>query len=513
MIHPKWPLCWIICAELLCTQLVAWAGDPAAGVDDLVGALRAQGGVPGLALVVVKDDKVVVARGYGARTEGKRDPVDADTLFGIASLTKAFTATGIAMLVDRRKLGFDDTLATALPGFRVADPYVSAHLTLRDALAHRTGTSSSDLLWYAHKDASVSSLIGRLGALPQASSLREQFGYSNLMYMVAGELLARRSGIDWDRFVATEMFAPLGMTRSSTDPLTLAATANVATPHIRSGAHVAQVPHHGYKNIAASGSIYSSANDMARWMRFLLNDGQVDGRRLVGHDALAQTMTPQMLIGPTGPADDLLFPRANFIGYAMGWFVSDYRGRKTLSHTGSIDGMAAFIALLPEERLGVAVLTNLEGDMARAVIRNWLFDRYLGANDTDWQPQYSRWNELIQTRHEKAAADQRNSRVTGTRPTLPLPGYVGWFENALLGDVEVRVDATKKLEWRFESLPFAPLRHWQYDSFQIQWPTVEMNEPPVSLLSFQLGADGAPARIVISSRALPEDAVFNAAQR
>jgi CubicO group peptidase (beta-lactamase class C family) len=513
MIHPKWPLCWIICAELLCTQLVAWAGDPAAGVDDLVGALRAQGGVPGLALVVVKDDKVVVARGYGARTDGKRDPVDADTLFGIASLTKAFTATGIAMLVDRRKLGFDDTLATALPGFRVADPYVSAHLTLRDALAHRTGTSSSDLLWYAHKDASVSSLIGRLGALPQASSLREQFGYSNLMYMVAGELLARRSGIDWDRFVATEMFAPLGMTRSSTDPLTLAATANVATPHIRSGAHVAQVPHHGYKNIAASGSIYSSANDMARWMRFLLNDGQVDGRRLVGHDALAQTMTPQMLIGPTGPADDLLFPRANFIGYAMGWFVSDYRGRKTLSHTGSIDGMAAFIALLPEERLGVAVLTNLEGDMARAVIRNWLFDRYLGANDTDWQPQYSRWNELIQTRHEKAAADQRNSRVTGTRPTLPLPGYVGWFENALLGDVEVRVDATKKLEWRFESLPFAPLRHWQYDSFQIQWPTVEMNEPPVSLLSFQLGADGAPARIVISSRALPEDAVFNAAQR
>ena len=513
MIHAKWPLCWIICAELLCTQLVAWAGDPAAGVDDLVGALRAQGGVPGLALVVVKDDKVVVARGYGARTDGKRDPVDADTLFGIASLTKAFTATGIAMLVDRRKLGFDDTLATALPGFRVADPYVSAHLTLRDALAHRTGTSSSDLLWYAHKDASVSSLIGRLGALPQASSLREQFGYSNLMYMVAGELLARRSGIDWDRFVATEMFAPLGMTRSSTDPLTLAATANVATPHIRSGAHVAQVPHHGYKNIAASGSIYSSANDMARWMRFLLNDGQVDGRRLVGHDALAQTMTPQMLIGPTGPADDLLFPRANFIGYAMGWFVSDYRGRKTLSHTGSIDGMAAFIALLPEERLGVAVLTNLEGDMARAVIRNWLFDRYLGANDTDWQPQYSRWNELIQTRHEKAAADQRNSRVTGTRPTLPLPGYVGWFENALLGDVEVRVDATKKLEWRFESLPFAPLRHWQYDSFQIQWPTVEMNEPPVSLLSFQLGADGAPARIVISSRALPEDAVFNAAQR
>jgi CubicO group peptidase (beta-lactamase class C family) len=513
MIHPKWPLCWIICAELLCTQLVAWAGDPAAGVDDLVGALLAEGGVPGLALVVVKDDKVVVARGYGARTEGKRDPVDADTLFGIASLTKAFTATGIAMLVDRRKLGFDDTLATALPGFRVADPYVSAHLTLRDALAHRTGTSSSDLLWYAHKDASVSSLIGRLGALPQASSLREQFGYSNLMYMVAGELLARRSGIDWDRFVATEMFAPLGMTRSSTDPLTLAATANVATPHIRSGAHVAQVPHHGYKNIAASGSIYSSANDMARWMRFLLNDGQVDGRRLVGHDALAQTMTPQMLIGPTGPADDLLFPRANFIGYAMGWFVSDYRGRKTLSHTGSIDGMAAFIALLPEERLGVAVLTNLEGDMARAVIRNWLFDRYLGANDTDWQPQYSRWNELIQTRHEKAAADQRNSRVTGTRPTLPLPVYVGWFENALLGDVEVRVDATKKLEWRFESLPFAPLRHWQYDSFQIQWPTVEMNEPPVSLLSFQLGADGAPARIVISSRALPEDAVFNAAQR
>jgi CubicO group peptidase (beta-lactamase class C family) len=513
MIHAKWPLHWTLVVALLCATQVTRASEPAAGVDELVGSLLAEGGAPGLALVIVKDDKVVVAKGYGARALGRRDAVDADTLFGIGSLTKAFTATGLAMLVDRGQLHFDDTLATALPGFRVADPYVSAHVTVRDALAHRTGTSSADLLWYGHHDSSVCDLIQRLGALPQTASLRERFGYSNLMYMLAGELLARRSGVAWDKFIATEVFAPLGMTRSSADLRTLPGITNVAAPHIRSGARIMQVPHYAYQNIAASGAIYSSANDMGRWMRFLLNDGQANGKRLVRHDSLSQTMTPQMLIGPTGPADDLLFPRANFIAYAMGWFVSDYRGRRTLSHTGAIDGMAAFISLLPEERLGVAVLTNLEGDMARAVVRNWLFDRYLGATDTDWRPQYSRWNDSIRARREKLAQEQRDTRAMGTGPSLPLPRYAGRYASPLFGEAEVRLGARQELEWRFADLPFAPLTHWQYDSFQFRWPTSDLNEPTSSLLSFQLGADGHPARIVISGAALSEDAVFEATDR
>lgn len=517
MIRAKWSFHWPLIIALLCATQIARASEPAAGVDELVESLLAEGGVPGLALVIIKDDKVILARGYGTRTLGKRDAVDADTLFGIASLTKAFTATSLAMLVDRGQLSFDDTLAAALPGFRVADPYVSAHVTVRDALAHRTGTSSADLLWYGHHDSNVSNLMDRLGALPQTTSLRERFGYSNLMYMIAGELLARRSGVAWEKFVSTEIFAPLGMTRSSADLLTLPGTPNVAAPHIRSGAKIVQVPHYAYQNIAASGAIYSSANDMGRWMRFLLNDGQVNGKRLVGHDSLTQTMTPQTLIGPTSPADDLLFPRANFIAYAMGWFVSDYRGRKTLSHTGAIDGMAAFIALLPEERLGVAVLTNLEGDMARAVIRNWLFDRYLGATntstETNWRPHYSRWNDFMRARRERLMQEQRDTRAMETRPSLPLRDFAGRYASALFGEAEVRLGAGQKLEWRFADLPFAPLTHWQHDSFQFQWPTADLNEPTASLLSFKLGADGHPARIVISGAALSEDAVFDATDR
>ena len=493
---------------LLCVMPIASSSEPTTGMDDLVEALLTEDGPPGLALVIVKDDAVIAAKGYGTRTLDRREPVDADTLFGIASLTKAFTATALAMLVDRGQLRFDETLATAMPGFHVADPYVSAHVTVRDALAHRTGTSSADLLWYGQRNASAANLIQRLGPLPQATSLRERFGYSNLMYIVSGELLGQRSGVGWERFVATELLAPLGMQRSSVDLSALAGIPNVATPHVRIGTGITQVPHYAHRNMAASGAIYSSANDLGRWLRWLLNEGEIDGKRLIERGTLAQTMQPQMLIGATGPADELLFPRSSFIAYAMGWFVSDYRGRKTLSHTGAIDGMAAFIALLPEERLGMAVLSNLETDMTRAVIRNWVFDRYLDASDTDWLAHHSRWNQSMRQHREQLAEAQRETRAVGTRPSLALERYAGRFTNALFGQVEVRLGATRQLEWRLADLPFAPLAHWHYDSFRIQWPTAAMNEPPISLLSFQLGPNGRPERIVVSGPMLAQDAVF-----
>lgn len=513
MTRAHWFMRAVLAVALACAMPCAWSGEPTAGMDDLVASLLREGGAPGLALVIVKDDTVIVARGYGTRTLGKRDVVDADTLFGIASLTKAFTATALGMLVDRNQIRFDDTLAAALPGFRVADPYVSAHVTLRDALAHRTGTASADLLWYGRRNSNPAALVERLGALPQSASLRERFGYSNLMYIVAGELLARRSGIAWEEFVGKEILAPLDMRRSTVDLSVLAGTSNVATPHIRSGASIVPVPHDDHRNAGASGSIYSSANDLGRWLRFLLNDGELDGKRLIQRETLAQTMTPQMLIGPTGPADELLFPRSNVIAYGMGWFVSDYRGHRTLSHTGAIDGMAAFISLLPDERLGVAVLSNLEGDMARAVIRNWVFDRYLDVSDTDWRSRYSGWNDAIRAHRAEMSKAQADARATGTRPSLPLARYAGRFANDLFGEVEVRLGAAGKLEWRLADLPFAPLTHWHYDSFRIQWPTTGMNEPPFSLLSFQLGADGRAARIVISGPMLDQDAVFDTDDR
>jgi CubicO group peptidase (beta-lactamase class C family) len=513
MTRARWWIHAVIGVALLCVTLPTWSSEPTAGLDELVASLLKEGGAPGLALVIVKDDAVIVARGYGTRTLGAQDAVDADTLFGIASLTKAFTATALGILVDRNQIRFDDPLATAMPGFRVADPYVTAHLTLRDALAHRTGTASADLLWYARPNSNPAALIERLGALPQSSSLRERFGYSNLMYIVAGELLARRSGVTWEEFVAKEVLAPLGMTRSSVELSKLAAIPNVATPHIRSGAGIVRVPHDDHRNVGPSGAIYSSANDLGRWLRFLLNDGELDGKRLIKRETLAQTMTPQMLIGPTGPADDLLFPRANVIAYGMGWFVSDYRGHRTSSHTGSIDGMAAFISLLPEQRLGVAVVSNLEGDMARAAIRNWIFDRYLHATDTDWRASYSQWNDAIGAHRAGMAKAQLDSRTTGTRPSLPLARYSGRFVNDQFGEVEVRLGAAGQLEWRLADLPFAPLAHWHYDSFRIQWPTAAMNEPPFSLLSFQPGADGRAARVVVSGPMLAEDAVFDTDDR
>jgi CubicO group peptidase (beta-lactamase class C family) len=481
-----------------------------AGLDDFVRSVMKDSAVPGLAVVIVDQDRIMLAKGYGGLQRGGQHTVDSETLFGIASMTKAFTSAAMGILVDRGAVRLDDPLSAALPGFRLDDTYVSRHATIRDALAHRTGAASEDLLWYVNCKATPQELISRLSALPQQSSLRDQFIYNNLMYLVAGGVITQKGGKSWEEFISSELLQPIGMTRTSVHLADLNHLPNVATPYIRDGDEILPVPHYAYQSTAPSGAIYSSAADLGRWLRLLLNAGSIDGRRVVSSQYLAEATRPQMLVGQTGPADELLYPDAHFISYGLGWFVSDYDGYKALSHAGGVDGMASFIALLPERHFGVAVLENLESDMSRAAIRNWIFDRYLGRKDRDWRARHAAW----MTRSRRLTAERlqiaQSARHLGTRPSLPPSGYVGRFRNRLLGSAQIRLDASGSLTCQIGELPPMPLTPWNYDSFSLSWPDKNLNTQGPTLLTFQLGADARPARFQLTGPMVSEETVYDA---
>ncbi|HEX2210967.1 MAG TPA: serine hydrolase domain-containing protein, partial [Longimicrobium sp.] len=315
--------------------------------------------IPGLALAVVKDDSVVFARGFGTRTLGRDEPVNEHTSFAIASTTKAFTATAIAMLVDEGKMRWDDPVSLHVPGFQVADPGLSGELTVRDLLTHRTGLPTSDFLWYA-SGSSTEEILRRMRFMRPFASPRSRYMYNNNAYMVAGLVVQAASGMPWGEFVRRRILEPLGMRGTLTGFAGLDVRGNVATPHLEVEGTIRPITYRNFDNIGPAGAMNSSVADVARWIRFQLAGGGWDGRRLVSEAQHREMLTPQFIIPQAQyyPAARLAAP--HFTAYGLGWFMQDYRGRKLAMHTGSIDGMSALVAMVPEERLGLVVLINLD---------------------------------------------------------------------------------------------------------------------------------------------------------
>jgi CubicO group peptidase (beta-lactamase class C family) len=338
--------------------------------------------VPGLALAVVKDDSVVLARGFGTRTLGRDEPVDEHTSFAIASTTKAFTATAVALLVDEGKVRWDDPVSMHVPGFQLANG-LGAQLTVRDLLTHRTGLPTSDFLWYA-SGSTTDDILHRMRFLRPFASPRSRYMYNNTAYMVAGQVVQSASGMPWGEFVRTRILQPLGMRETLTGFVGLDARGNVATPHLEIDGAIQPIRYLNFDNIGPAGSMNSSVHDVARWIRFQLADGEWEGRRLLSQTQHREMLSPQFVIPQAQyyPAAQLAKP--NFTAYGLGWFMQDYRGRKLAMHTGSIDGMTALVAMVPEERLGLVVLINLDHAELRHALMYRIIDAYLGGPERDW---------------------------------------------------------------------------------------------------------------------------------
>lgn len=454
-------------------------------------------GVPGLAIAVVRNDSVLLARGYGVRELGAPGAVDEHTLFGIMSTTKAMTAAAVAMLVDEGKLGWDDPVSKWLPELQLADPYATRELRVRDLLTHSAGLGNADRLWI-RGDLGTAEILRRLRWLEPAYSFRSSFTYQNVMYGAAGEVIARAAGTSYPEFLRARLFAPLGMTRSHPTHAAVAAARdpNTSRAHYRIRDTVRAIDEDVVDALPAAGSVWSTASDMARWARFLLDSGRVNGRRLISARAFAQLFQPQVIVPDAEFYPTTRLTRPHWTTYGLGWFQQDYAGRFLAFHTGSLDGRTAIIGLVPDARVGIVVLGNLDHAEVRHALMLRAIDTFAGgAPSRDWSTDllalYGDRRRLADS--ARVAAESR--RVAGARPSLPLPSYAGTYVHRVYGPIVV-TERGGALRLREGAGPQneAPLTHWHYDTFRATYG--DGRDAP-RLVQFVIGVNGTPTRLLI----------------
>jgi CubicO group peptidase (beta-lactamase class C family) len=458
---------------------------PLHGIDAYITEAMREWEVPGLAIAVIKDDSVVFAKGYGVRELGQPGRVDERTLFAIASTTKAFTVAALGMLVDEGTLEWDDPVTDHLPGFQLHDPYVTRELTIRDLLTHRSGLTRGDRLWLSSEN-DREEILRRVRYLEPSSSFRSRYGYNNNMFIAAGEVVAAASGMSWDDFVRERIFQPLGMTASSTSIVDLRGRENVATPHTRIEGEVRPIAWHNYDNLGGAGSINSNVLEMAQWVRLQLGEGTYKGTKLLSPEVTREMHTPQTVIRASAETKEL-YPETHFRAYGLGWFLQDHRGEKIVHHSGYVNNMRTQVGMIPEENLGVVVITNLSDSNLQAALMYRVFDAYLGGRaPRDWSA------DLLASRNEaRAEAEARrdsveNARTLGTQPSLGLQGYEGTYVDSLYGEVTVTRE-DDGLVLRMGPEYTGDLVHWHYDTFRAVWRDPALGR---TLITFTLDSSG-----------------------
>ena len=415
----------------------------------------------GLGIAIVRNDSLVFAKGYGVIEAGKPARVDEHTRFAIGSTTKAMTSAALAMLADEGKLRWDDKVIDFIPELRLPDAYATRELTIRDLLTHRTGMPATDLFWTIDDNTpSFSEIIRRLRYIPPSSSFRSTWAYQNVMYAIGGTIVERASGMSWEAFIRSRIFVPLGMNESEALVSRIAGKANVAVPHAEIRDTIRVVPVKTTDAVAPAGSVWSSVSDMSKWMRFVLDSGRVGTRRLISPANFRELVAPQMRVPMSQyPALELAAP--HFFSYALGWFVQDYHGQTVWMHTGSINGMSAIIGLLPDERVGVFVLGNLDHIELRHALMYQAFDLYGRAPHRDWS---AALKALFATQHASAAASG-TAHTAVASASLPLEQYAGTYADSAYGRVVVTV-ADGALAARYDNLDLGVLDHWDHDVFR-----------------------------------------------
>jgi CubicO group peptidase (beta-lactamase class C family) len=446
-------------------SLVVHAAERFAGLDAYVAAAMQKWEVPGLAIAVVKDGEVVLARGYGVSELRKNQKVTADTVFTIASSTKSFVSTCLGLLVEAGKLRWDDPVVQHLPEFELADSYLTKHLNLRDLLTHRTGLARADLLGDGAGFDS-SEILRRLKQLERIAEPRTRYIYNNHMYTVLCEVVTRAAGKPWEQFAAERIFRPLDMKSTTTDIEQVPAD-RLALRHWRSDAGIVARP-----APRAGGGIYSTVADMAKWLKLQLADGVFEDRRILKPETIREMHALQFSVPISSRPPDNIYA-AGFYGCGLGWFVQDYRGRKIVLHGGA---WGAMVAMMPEEKLGVVVLSNLDLESIAGMLMYDVFDAYLVEPQLAWDQKKwaATWlrNEppgYAYRPRDEARAKLQKTRRPNTKPSLPMAQYVGMYESPLYGRLTVAVDGSK-LAVNFGEFT-TELQHWQNDAFYVRTPT------------------------------------------
>lgn len=425
--------------------------------------------VPGTAVVIVKDDRVVYCQGYGVRHTDKDDPVTPDTLFALSSGSKAFTSAALALLVEEGRLHWDDPVQKHLPWFRLADDLVERDVTLRDLLCHRTGLAGHELLW-RRAPWSPEEAVRRLRHLPLSRPFRTTLQYQSTTFAAAGLAAARAAGTSWPDLVRNRLLRPLDMPSTCLSDAEAARADNRASPHRMSrDRFVEAMPRHDTLHPDPAVTIHSTARDLSKWLRFHLREG----KPLVAAKHLRETHSPQMVIRLT-PEQQAVFPDTTQLTYALGWAVHDYRGLKHVSHGGAIDGIRVHLTFVPERRLGVAVLTNLDRTPMAIALANTLVDQQLGFPKRDWHAVYRKLQDELGAIARHKFEERLKTRRLNTKPSRDLPAYAGTYDHPAYGTITLAL-AGGKLTWRWRGEE-AALEHLHHDTFLLQTDLIGQEE-------------------------------------
>jgi CubicO group peptidase (beta-lactamase class C family) len=464
---------------------------------------------PGMAVAIVERGRPAVVRTYGIRRQGQSAKVDAATLFAIGSTSKAFTVAVLATLVDEGKLTWDTKVSEVLPGFKMHDAYVSSEMTVCDLLVHRSGLGqgAGDLMFYPPSNLSRADIVHRLRYIPPSSSFRSTFAYSNLMYVVAGEVIEAVSGQPWEVAVRKRILDPLGM--SSTTTTVPGEGANYGWPHARTtsdlrgdGPVVALGAPIHLDNAAAAGALNTSATDVARWLELQLGRGldPKSNTRVFSETQARELWNAQTVVPVPANLKGLELAQAHFRAYTLGWTTSDYRGEQILSHGGGVPGTVVLLCIVPNKDVAFAVFVNSEEQGALASMQYRLLDHYLGLQSPDWPAalEAARRERLANGRATLDAARKEQAALAGSTdhaPSLPLEQYAGTYRDAWYGDAAIERTA-QGLAIRFEHTPAltGPLEHVRHDTFVAHWTDRSLED---AYVTFALDARGKVERMTM----------------
>lgn len=467
-------------------------------VDELVENTLKSFNVPGIAVAIVKDGKVVLSKGYGVKSILTKEKVDANTLFGIASNSKAFTTAALAMLVDEKKLNWDDKVTQYLPDFKMYNEYVTNEFTIRDLVTHRSGLGlgAGDLMiWPDGSDFKTTDIIHNLQYLKPVSAFRTKYDYDNLLYIVAGEVIAKVSGKSWCDFIEERIMKPLEMNQSAASYLRLKDTTNIIAPHVPTDGKLKIISRYKNQTFDAAAGIYSSVNDLSKWMIMHLQNGkygsekqyQLFSKKEQNEMWQLQTIIPTTTKPPYN---------THFYGYGLGWFLSDVKGYKQVTHTGGLEGIVTQTTLFPELNLGIVVLTNQQSGAAFTAITNTIKDSYLDIPYTNYVEIYSK-----REKDNIAEADKTTNEVWATvaknqkdKLKIDYKKYTGLYVDNWFGKVAL---SEKKGKLFFKSIRSPQLAgevfFYKDNTFTVKWNNRSFNAD--AFLYFEMDETGKAIKL------------------
>ncbi|CAN5348162.1 serine hydrolase [soil metagenome] len=457
--------------------------------DQYVEAGRKQWDVPGLALAVVKDGKVIFKKGYGVRDNTQPDAVNTETLFSCASTTKAMTAVCMGILVDEGKLKWDDPVSKYLPEYQLFDPYVTRELRIRDLFLHNSGVGNADFVW-GIMDIPVNEILLKMKDVKPSYSFRSGFIYQNIFYIAAGEVIRKVSGKPWEVYIQEKIFTPLGMARAV--PMRkYIKDDNQTRPHFKIENSIVPITYTKDDNIGPAGAVWASINDMSTWMICMLDSSKYNGGRLLKKETWKEMFKPQTIVTDVQfyPTQEITKP--NWKTYSLGWFQHDYKGRKLNFHTGSLSGLTAINAQIQEENIGFYIFENYDHAELRHALMYKAMDMFALGGNRDWSTEFFTLYSGIRDKNKKAEKDFEAKRVLNTKMTLPIEAYAGKYTDPLYGEVEVTVSGTKLL-LNLNNFIKATVEHWNYDMF---YGWFDEKENGKLTTNFFLGPDGKVSNV------------------